>query len=845
MNEEDLELLEDFITESLEHFEHIEEAMELFLGDYSSMSAIDRIFRGVHTIKGSAGFLNLTNIQELSHLIESVFDKIRSSELVVSLDIFHLLNDALDLLNLLLIKLSNNLENLSSSNEVFKFSKVTQTVQDHLNYLKDLLSNKKSNDEEVIQIDMTQLLKDNEIELIRDFSKEVKDNLSLFVEEVSNIDLTKQCDESFNAIIKTLNTIRGLSCFLNLINLGKLSSLILDIFSACRNGDLKLTNDILLESINTSDILIAIVTELDKKKNTLKCVGDIYKFSKITKTEATQITILEEILGDKSNFDSAKDKVDYKKYYTLFKDAEICLLKDFNADTFKDEEKGIKILESEQIIEDIISAWNLIDLTDDLDILKDVVKSMKDNSIPDMGKNAMIDMAKDCLVSIGKVVEVYYDNYLRETVSDEIETADKVEVLENDKAEVIETDNSKNTTTSKSMRVDQRLMDEYIEFVGELLIAHSSFVNAEKGFGEKNFNKYDVLEMMKNHSKTIATISENLQKNVIQMRRVKAKSVFNKFQKVVRDITRKNGKKVELNIEGLEVDIDKNIAEQIGDPLIHIIRNSLDHGVETPEVRKEFGKDEVGHVTLSAEVDDNDIIIKVVDDGAGIDPEKIGSIAVKKGVVSQEELDDLDEQGILNLIFKPGFSTAEKITDISGRGVGMDVVLTNITAIDGVINVSSVIGEGSVIEMKIPVISAITLSDSIIVEDKNETYALPLKEIKETIKLSGSKFKKMFQKDGFVLRNEYISISGLGELFGKPKRAIDNDKEFYLLILSTDNGKMGLIIDKIIKKDKIVVKDLDECFEGLPGLAGAAILGDDQPVLVLDPSELISLAKAI
>jgi two-component system chemotaxis sensor kinase CheA len=301
----------------------------------------------------------------------------------------------------------------------------------------------------------------------------------------------------------------------------------------------------------------------------------------------------------------------------------------------------------------------------------------------------------------------------------------------------------------------------------------------------------------------------------------------------------KENKKIDLVMEGKEIEVDRTVLDEIGEPLIHLIRNSVDHGVEAPEIRMKSGKKETGTIKLSAQRNGNHVIIVLQDDGVGIDPEKIRETALKKGFASQAELDKMSKEQLINLIFLPGFSTAKVITETSGRGVGMDVVRTKISALAGTVHIDSQIGIGTKTTIKLPITLAII--QAILVKDSTQTFAIPTSQVSEIVRVKKADVKSLGKTNAIIVRDHVIPMVHLHQLLNLPD-SNEDDLELLITFLGDENTKMGLVVDSVLRQQDILVKSLNETFAGIKGLTGATILGDGQVVLVLDVAQFVNKA---
>ncbi|MCB1740080.1 MAG: chemotaxis protein CheA [Gammaproteobacteria bacterium] len=382
---------------------------------------------------------------------------------------------------------------------------------------------------------------------------------------------------------------------------------------------------------------------------------------------------------------------------------------------------------------------------------------------------------------------------------------------------------------SGSIRVSIDKVDGLINLVGELVITQSMLSSFARDFDISQVDRLrdGLLELERN--------TRELQETAMQIRMLPISAAFNRFPRLVRDISQRLGKQVELHLTGEHTELDKTVLEKIGDPLVHLVRNSLDHGLETPDQRRANGKGPVGNLHLNAFHEGGNIVIQVVDDGAGLNVRKILEKARERGLVSDEE--ELSDEQVQNLIFKPGFSTADTVSDLSGRGVGMDVVRRNINDLGGTVSVSSTPGRGSVFTIKLPLTLAIL--DGQLVRLGEETYVVPLSTIIESLQVSPKDVHLVAGKDElFNMRDSYIPFIRLDEAFStarEPTRLEDG----LLVVVECDGRRIGLFVDELLGQQQVVIKSLEANFRVVPGLSGATILGDGTVALIIDVPGLV------
>lgn len=379
---------------------------------------------------------------------------------------------------------------------------------------------------------------------------------------------------------------------------------------------------------------------------------------------------------------------------------------------------------------------------------------------------------------------------------------------------------------SQTVRVDIGKLDKLMNLVGELVINKSRL---EQILKQANYS------LLKETVMQIDKTASDLQSVVMSTRMVSIEQVFNRFPRMVRDLAKELGKQVELAMFGEETELDRKVIDEIGDPLVHLVRNSIDHGIESPEERTRMGKSPYGTLELHARQDGNSIFIIVKDDGRGLQVDEIKRKALEKGLYSQPELDSMDDASLINLIFSPGFSTASKITDISGRGVGLDVVKAKINALNGTILVENLPQQGTAFTIKLPLTLAII--QALLVRVTDEIYAIPLANINETTVIHYNQIKNLQNEEVILLRGNILPLVRLAQVLRVPGPS-DNSDRLYVVVVKRDHHHIGLVVDELMGLHEIVISSLGRLLNGIPGLSGAAILGDGRVSLILDISTL-------
>jgi two-component system, chemotaxis family, sensor kinase CheA len=460
---------------------------------------------------------------------------------------------------------------------------------------------------------------------------------------------------------------------------------------------------------------------------------------------------------------------------------------------------------------------------------------------------------------IKKTAKKAKDKVVNEIVNVEevIEVEDKPEeVIEELKAEPTEILEYANETSSLSkqekileaiqkkgdntIRVDVERLDELVNIVSELVLGRNrlSQIYHEASI---EYEGSKITRDLAENSRHMDLMTTELQLAVMKTRMIKIGKVFNKFPRLVRDLSKETKKDIELIIHGEETELDKTLIEEINDPLVHLVRNSIDHGVEQPEERIKNQKPPQGKIILSAEHEGNNIIITIEDDGKGIDPEKIVEKAIEKNLISRERAKELSKQDIFGLIFLPGFSTAEKVTNISGRGVGMDVVKTNITKLRGVIGIESEKGLGTKIILKLPLTLAII--QGLLVEVKNETIIIPLNSVIEVVRVAAEQIHTINGKEVIQLRDSVLPLIDIDKLLFKYSGNGHSIQWQYVVIVGVAERRFGIKVDNLLGQKEVVIKSLGNYLGNVHGIAGSTIMGDGKVVVILDLAELINNLK--
>ena len=524
-----------------------------------------------------------------------------------------------------------------------------------------------------------------------------------------------------------------------------------------------------------------------------------------------------------------------------------------NALTEYEEHRLLENVKKSRNIYSVLASFSLVTFDQDLAELTDALKKCGEviSTLPSVGSN--IESTIDFEILYGSAMDLQaitaiaadsnasvrlLGNKAASSSASQAPTAPQIEkeIFAAEEAVAEQVVSPEATMTAKSMsrtvRVDIGKLDELMNIVGELVLSHSTITDISDRMRKNNYS--NELSELQKASKGLERKLNELQKGVMEIRMIPVGQLYEKMGRIVRKISREQGKKVELRTFGADTELDKLIMEDISDPLMHIIRNAIDHGIEPPEERLAAGKPERGTIKLSSFQKGNHVVIEVEDDGRGIDVEKVRKKAVERGLISPTDI--LTDREAVDLIFLPGFSTSDKISEISGRGVGMDVVKNNIAAVSGMVDVESVSGEGSRMIITLPITLAII--KALIISTAGRFYALPITSVLESIMFDKKDIQTVERKEVIQLRESTLPLLRLDNYFKLNGNKVDLQK-FFVVVVGVAEKRIGLVVDELLGQQDIVIKALGGMFEGLRGISGAADLGDQRTILVLDVSGII------
>ncbi|PUD38135.1 chemotaxis histidine kinase/response regulator CheAY2 [Helicobacter pylori] len=654
-------------------------------------------------------------------------------------------------------------------------------------------------------------------EIMEDFLIEAFEMNEQLDQDLVELEHNPEDLDLLNRIFRVAHTIKGSSSFLNLNILTHLTHNMEDVLNRARKGEIKITPDIMdvvLRSIDLMKTLLVTIRDTGSDTNNGK-ENEIEEVVK--KLQAITSQNLEGAKETSGAKETPKEEVKKEiKEENKENKAKAPIIENPASDNPLADEPDLDYanMSAEEVEAEI---ERLLNKRQEADKERRAQKKQEDQAKP----KQEVAPAK-------------------ETPKTETPKAPKTETKAKAKADT-EENKAPSIGVEQTVRVDVRRLDHLMNLIGELVLGKNRLIRIYSDV-EERYDGEKFLEELNQVVSSISAVTTDLQLAVMKTRMQPVGKVFNKFPRMVRDLSRELGKSIELIIEGEETELDKSIVEEIGDPLIHIIRNSCDHGIEPLEERRRLNKPETGKVQLSAYNEGNHIVIKISDDGKGLDPVMLKEKAIEKGVISERDAEGMSDREAFNLIFKPGFSTAKVVSNVSGRGVGMDVVKTNIEKLNGIIEIDSEVGVGTTQKLKIPLTLAII--QALLVGVQEEYYAIPLSSVLETVRISQDEIYTVDGKSVLRLRDEVLSLVRLSDIF-KVDAILESNSDVYVVIIGLADQKIGVIVDYLIGQEEVVIKSLGYYLKNTRGIAGATVRGDGKITLIVDVGAMMDMAKSI
>lgn len=659
-------------------------------------------------------------------------------------------------------------------------------------------------------------------EIMEDFLIEAFEMNEQLDQDLVELEHSPEDLDLLNRIFRVAHTIKGSSSFLNLNILTHLTHNMEDVLNRARKGEIKIT----------PDIMDVVLRSIDLMKTLLVTIRDTGSDTNNGKENEIEEAVKQLQAITSQNLEGAKEGTKEAPKKESQEEAKKENIKE-------NQENKAKAPTAESLASD-----NPLANEPDLDytnmsaeeVEAEIERLLNKRQEADKERRAQKKQEAKPKQEVAPKAEISKT----ETPKTEIPKASKTETKAKARADT-EENKAPSIGVEQTVRVDVRRLDHLMNLIGELVLGKNRLIRIY-GDVEERYDGEKFLEELNQVVSSISAVTTDLQLAVMKTRMQPVGKVFNKFPRMVRDLSRELGKSIELIIEGEETELDKSIVEEIGDPLIHIIRNSCDHGIEPLEERRRLNKPETGKVQLSAYNEGNHIVIKISDDGKGLDPVMLKEKAIEKGVISERDAEGMSDREAFNLIFKPGFSTAKVVSNVSGRGVGMDVVKTNIEKLNGIIEIDSEVGVGTTQKLKIPLTLAII--QALLVGVQEEYYAIPLSSVLETVRISQDEIYTVDGKSVLRLRDEVLSLVRLSDIF-KVDAILESNSDVYVVIIGLADQKIGVIVDYLIGQEEVVIKSLGYYLKNTRGIAGATVRGDGKITLIVDVGAMMDMAKSI
>lgn len=615
-------------------------------------------------------------------------------------------------------------------------------------------------------------------EILEDFLVEAFELVEQIDHDLVELESNPEDLELLNRIFRVAHTVKGSSSFLNFDVLTKLTHHMEDVLNKARHGELKITPDIM-------DVVLESIDRMKTLLNSIRDNGNDSAIGMDIEPICAKLTAISE--GNVSAVASASEEPKVKPK------------------------------------EEVVSA------------------TPEPSAEPDVDVNQLSDSEVEAEIERLLKVRKAEDQARRAQKQKSATSTAPKPATETGGEKKVPASGGGGGGMDQTIRVEVKRLDHLMNLIGELVLGKNRLLKIYDDV-EERYEGEKFLEELNQVVSQLSIITTDVQLAVMKTRMQPIAKVFNKFPRIVRDLSRELGKQIELEIMGEETELDKSIVEEIGDPIMHMIRNSCDHGVEDPATRKANGKPEKGVVQLKAYNEGNHIVVEITDDGKGLDASGLKMKALEKNFITEKEAKQMTDKEAFALIFKPGFSTAAKVTNVSGRGVGMDVVKTNIEKLNGVIEIDSELGKGSTFKLKIPLTLAII--QSLLVGTQEEFYAIPLASVLETVRVPIDNIYTIEGKNVLRLREEVLSLVRLSDVFGV-KQVLESGDQTYVVIIGVAESKLGIIVDTLVGQEEIVIKSMGDYLQNIQGIAGATIRGDGRVTLIIDVGAMMDMAKEI
>lgn len=653
------------------------------------------------------------------------------------------------------------------------------------------------------------------------FVEEAMEHINAITKALLILEKDSKNAEALNTVFRAAHTLKGSSGMMGYKDISDLTHAMEDIFDKLREGG-QVSSELVSVLLNCVDILTerlhGIQNNEDAKIDASSIIQRLREAAKLAHAQDIRAAH-EGCASQAQGFDI--DNVDFNSIKNALSDGYNCFIIDVK---FCDD-CVFKSIRANMVLDSLADKGEIIKtIPDKQEIAQDKVDSnLKVIFAASLEKEEIEKIVK----SVSEIEKVQVSSLDPNSLKIKEKSTSAPTPTTSTSASILDT----HSTQTVRVRFDQ--LDNLINLVGELVINKIALMQISTE------NKNDALKRV---AANIDRLTTELHTLVMQIRMVPISQIFDRFPRLVRDLSIAEGKKIEIKMDGREIEVDRTVLDEIGQPLVHLIRNCVDHGIEEPEERIKRGKNPVGTIKMKAQRKGDNVIIEVEDDGAGIDPEKVKEAAIRKGFVTATEAEKMSREQLINLIFLSGLSTAKEVTETSGRGVGMDVVKTKIAALGGTVHVETELGKGTKVTLRLPLTLAII--KSLLVKVSGQTFAVPTGQVIEVLRINKRDIKSLGYSDAIMSRGKVIPILYLHDLLKLPRN--ENAEFFEVLVVhgDNDNEKLGFVVDSVVRQQEILVKSLDETLSSVKGVSGATILGDGQVVMVLDVGQFVRHNRA-
>ncbi|MEC1720721.1 chemotaxis protein CheA [Schinkia azotoformans] len=671
------------------------------------------------------------------------------------------------------------------------------------------------------------------------FLDEVDEQLQILEEEVLHLEQDGENLQTIQRIFRAAHTLKGSSAAMGFDKMKELTHKVENLFDLIRNQQLQVNTDIINVIFESIDFIKAlkeailngtieaidispVVNKLEKVKDSAGTMEDFRPASK----EEEHLPHIDDVFYPEVILDVYQKDIVEKAFETGFQVMAIYV--SIRQDAMLKSVRAFLIQNNLKEIGEIIAAFP------PPEIIEDDAK-FKGSLVYLIITNATEHEAIQIVNNISDIYSVNLTKITKANLAKFVE-GNKMEFSET-KQEVVITSNPKNDAKIKqTVRVDVERLEHLMNLVGELVIDQTRLADVRSRLEDRYSNDVDI-ELFSEVGNHLGQVISELQEGMMKTRMLPIEQLFNRFPRMVRDLGQKANKEIDFVIEGKETELDRNLIEEIGDPIIHLLRNAIDHGIEDPNERETTGKSRKGQVLLKASHEENHIVITISDDGRGIDPEKIKTSAIKKGQITKEEADNMSDKDLSFLIFRSGVSTARKVTDISGRGVGMDIVKSHIEKLNGLVDIDSTVGKGTTFTIKLPLTLAIIRSLLVKIGDKE--FAIPLVNVQEIVRLNQHEVKTIKNQEVGVVRDRVLPLVRMHKRLGVSEIKLAGTKRIFVIVIGLAEKRVGLVVDKTLGNQEIVIKPLGKYIGTPKYIAGATIMGDGKVAIILDTGAIV------